>query len=267
MWEGLTLECQPVTGHGRPVRSRPPRGPPLGRGHPGPNSAGPGDRLIGQDPRIIPRFAKGQTLGLLIERESSDAAAKGIKQCRRASRLAEELVALASRQSPVSAAGGGHASRWRRRSSKGQQGATQLRSQSIACDSETSRDRQHWPRLNLGPGRSVMGRDRYVRNFPLALVTQKRLALVNQEPGELWHFVSSCFWFPISSFARATSFFHLHLICLHPFVLVPSLPLLFAFPFKKICTSACRSELLLLTTLLMGINAAALSTDSAGPGL
>jgi hypothetical protein len=47
------------------------------------------------------------------------------------------------------------------------------------------------------------------------------------------HFASSCFWFPISSFARATSIFHLHLICLHPFVLVPSLPLLLAFPFKK----------------------------------
>jgi hypothetical protein len=60
---------------------------------------------------------KGQTLAWLIERESSDAAAKGIEQCRRASRLAEELVALASRNSPASAAGGGHASRWRRRPS------------------------------------------------------------------------------------------------------------------------------------------------------
>jgi hypothetical protein len=176
-------------------------------------------------------------------------------------------VALASRQSPASAVGGGHASRWRRRSSKGKQGATQLRSQSIECDSEASKIRQHEPLLNLGPGRSVRGRDRYVRNFPLlAPVTQKRLALVNQEPGELWHFVSSCFWFPISSFARATSVLHLHLICLHPFVLVPSLTLLFAFPFKKIRTFACRSELLLLTTSLMGVNAAALSTDRAGHG-
>jgi hypothetical protein len=59
---------------------------PLGRGHPGPNSARPEDRLIGPDPRIIPRFAKGQTLVWLIVRESSDAAAKGIEQCRRASR-------------------------------------------------------------------------------------------------------------------------------------------------------------------------------------
>jgi hypothetical protein len=47
----------------------------------------------------------------------------------------------------------------------------------------------------------------------------------------------------------------------------PMLPLLRAFPFTKIRTFACRSELLLLTTSLMGFNAAALSTDSAGPGL
>ncbi len=40
-----------------------------------------------------------------------------------------------------------------------------------------------------------------------------------------------------------------------------------ALPFTKNCTFACRSELLLLTTSLMGVNAAALSTDSAGPGL
>ena len=74
------------------------------------------------------------------------------------------------------------------------------------------------------------------------------------------------FWMPISFFARATSFFHLHLTSLHPFVLVPSLSLLVRFPSQKICTFACRSELLLLTTLLMGVNAAALSWDSAGPG-
>jgi hypothetical protein len=36
---------------------------------------------------------------------------------------------------------------------------------------------------------------------------------------------------------------------------------------KILCTFACRSELLLLTTSLMGVNAAALSTDSAGQGL
>jgi hypothetical protein len=34
------------------------------------------DRLIGSDPRIIPRLAKGQTLVWLIKRELSDAAAK-----------------------------------------------------------------------------------------------------------------------------------------------------------------------------------------------
>jgi hypothetical protein len=75
------------------------------------------------------------------------------------------------------------------------------------------------------------------------------------------------FWMPISSFAWATAFFHLHLICLHLFVLVPSPPLLRALPFTNFCAFACRSELLLLTTSLMGVNAAALSTDSAGPGL
>jgi hypothetical protein len=68
----------------------------------------------------------------LIERESSDAAAKGIEQCRRASPLAEESVAQASRNSFASAAGVGHASLWRRRPSKSQQGATQLRSRIIA---------------------------------------------------------------------------------------------------------------------------------------
>jgi hypothetical protein len=36
---------------------------------------------------------------------------------------------------------------------------------------------------------------------------------------------------------------------------------------QKFCSFACSSELLLLTTSLMGVNAAALSTDSAGPGL
>jgi hypothetical protein len=61
--------------------------------------------------------------------------------------------------------------------------------------------------------------------------------------------------------------FHVHLNCLHPFVLVPSLSLLVRFPSQKNCTFACRLELLLLTTSLMGFNAAALSTDSAGPGL
>jgi hypothetical protein len=130
---GTDTGVQLVTGHGRPVRSWPPRGPPLGRGHPGPNSAGPGDRLIGPDPRIIPQLAKGQTLARLIDGTGVvGCGRKGIEQCRRASRPAEELVAQASWNSPASAAGGGHASRWRRRPSKGQQGATQLRSQSIA---------------------------------------------------------------------------------------------------------------------------------------
>jgi hypothetical protein len=54
---------------------------------------------------------KGQTLVRLIERESSDAAAKGIEQCRRASPLAEELVAQTSWNSFASAAGPGHAPR------------------------------------------------------------------------------------------------------------------------------------------------------------
>jgi hypothetical protein len=36
---------------------------------------------------------------------------------------------------------------------------------------------------------------------------------------------------------------------------------------KFFCTFACRSMLLLLTTSLMGVNAAAPSTDGAGPGL
>jgi hypothetical protein len=90
----------------------------------------------------------------------------------------------------------------------------------------------------------------------LAPVTQKRLERWNLARGKLWHSVSSCFWFPISSLARVTSFFHLHLICLHPFVLVPSLLLLLALSFQKFRTFACRSELLLLTISLMGVNAA-----------
>jgi hypothetical protein len=51
--------------------------------------------------------------------------------------------------------------------------------------------------------------------------------------------------------------FHVHLTCLHPFVLVPSLSLLRALPFTKKLHFACRSELLLLTTSLMGAIAAA----------
>jgi hypothetical protein len=61
--------------------------------------------------------------------------------------------------------------------------------------------------------------------------------------------------------------FYVHLNCLHPFVLVPSLSLLLLLPSQIFCTFACRSELLLLTTSLMGVNAAALSTDSACQGL
>ena len=49
----------------------------LGRRMPCPDSAGPEDRLIGQDPRIISRLVKGQSFVQLIERESSDAIAKG----------------------------------------------------------------------------------------------------------------------------------------------------------------------------------------------
>jgi hypothetical protein len=78
---------------------------------------------------------------------------------------------------------------------------------------------------------------------------------------------SSCFWFPMSSLARVTSFFHLQLISWHIFVPVPSLPLLLVLSFQKVRTFACRSELLFLTTSMMGVNAAALSTDSAGLGL
>ena len=43
---------------------------------PGPDSAGPEDRLIGPDHRIISRLARGQSFVLLIKREQSDAIAK-----------------------------------------------------------------------------------------------------------------------------------------------------------------------------------------------
>jgi hypothetical protein len=85
----LTLACQPITGLGRPGRSWPPSGPPWAGGNQARTRPGPEGRLSGQDPRI-----EGQTLVRLIERESSDAAAKGIEQCRRASPLAEELDQL-----------------------------------------------------------------------------------------------------------------------------------------------------------------------------
>jgi hypothetical protein len=171
-------------------------------------------------------------------------------------------VVLASRNSPASAAGGDHTSRYRRRLSKGQQGATQLRSQSIACDSEASRDRQPGSRLKLGPSQSEKGRDRYARIFPLlVLVTQKDWNAWTRSRVSYGIPFSSCFWCPNSSLARATSFFHLHLICLHPFMPVPSLQLLLALSFQKFSTFACCSELLFLTTSLMGVNAAALSTE------
>jgi hypothetical protein len=47
----------------------------------------------------------------------------------------------------------------------------------------------------------------------------------------------------------------------------PIAPIASCLYLHKIRTFACRSELLLFTTSLMGVNAAALSTDSAGPGL
>jgi hypothetical protein len=81
---GTDTGVQPVTGLGRPVRSWPPRGPP-GQGATWPElgrARGPAQRAGPQD---HPRSVKG----LLIEQESSDAAAKGIEQCRRASSIAE----------------------------------------------------------------------------------------------------------------------------------------------------------------------------------
>jgi hypothetical protein len=48
-----------------------------GGGHPGPDSAGPEDRTIGPDHRIISRLARGQSFVRHIERDSSDAIAKG----------------------------------------------------------------------------------------------------------------------------------------------------------------------------------------------
>jgi hypothetical protein len=47
----------------------------------------------------------------------------------------------------------------------------------------------------------------------------------------------------------------------------PIAPIASCLSLQKLRTFACRSELLLLTTSLMGVNAAALSTDSPGPGL
>jgi hypothetical protein len=47
-----------------------PRAPP-GGGHLGPESVEPEDRLVGQDPRIILRLVKGQSLARRIERESA----------------------------------------------------------------------------------------------------------------------------------------------------------------------------------------------------
>jgi hypothetical protein len=47
----------------------------------------------------------------------------------------------------------------------------------------------------------------------------------------------------------------------------PIAPIASCLSLKKFRTFACRSDLLLPTTSLMGVNAAALSTDSAGPGL
>jgi hypothetical protein len=76
-WGGLTLACSPSQGYGRPLAA--PRAS-RGGGHPGPDSVGPEDRLIGPDPRIISRLARGQSLSRRIERESSDAIANGIEQ-------------------------------------------------------------------------------------------------------------------------------------------------------------------------------------------
>jgi hypothetical protein len=65
----------------------------------------------------------------------------------------------------------------------------------MARDSETSRDRQPGSLLKLDPSQSEKGRDRYVRTFSfLAPVTQKRLILVNQAPGDLWPLVFVMFF-------------------------------------------------------------------------
>jgi hypothetical protein len=72
----LTLACSPSRGtdglcaFGRSAGIR-------GRRASRPDSVGPEDRLNGQDPRIISRLAKGQSFVRLIEREPSDAIAKG----------------------------------------------------------------------------------------------------------------------------------------------------------------------------------------------
>jgi hypothetical protein len=121
--------------------------PPLGRGQSGPDSAGP----------------EGRTPGSSLSRGGPDASpahrtrvvGRGSKRHRAVqegeSPSGRVVVAQASWNSFASAAGPGHASRWRRRLSKSQQGSTQLRSQSIAGDSEASRDRQHWPLPKPGP--------------------------------------------------------------------------------------------------------------------
>jgi hypothetical protein len=77
-WGELTLACSPSRGtdclcaFGRSTVALASRG----GGHPGPDSAGPEDRLSGPDHRIISRLARGQSFVLLIKREQSDAIAK-----------------------------------------------------------------------------------------------------------------------------------------------------------------------------------------------
>ena len=75
----LTLACSPSRGtDGLCVFGRSAGLPGRRASRPGvPDSAGPEDRLIGPDPRIISRVARGQSFVRLIERESSDAIAKG----------------------------------------------------------------------------------------------------------------------------------------------------------------------------------------------
>jgi hypothetical protein len=103
----------------------------------------------------------------------------------------------------------------------------------MAGDSEASRDPQPWSLLKLGPSQSEKGRDSYVRTFPLlAQVTQKRLDLVNQAQGELSRF-RRVFLFPVVALSRATSFFRLLLISIHPFLPAHCSNCCLPFPFQN----------------------------------
>jgi hypothetical protein len=133
-WGELTLACsQPRDTDGQCALGRP-AGLPWAEGTLARTRQGQGTCSSGRTPGSSPDFQR-------VRRSSGSSNGSRLTQPQKASSsaggrvwgsLAEELVALASRNSPASAAGGGHASRWRRRPSKGQQGATQLQSQSIA---------------------------------------------------------------------------------------------------------------------------------------